>query len=207
MKRIGLFLVMFVIATCSLAFEGIIHCTKTENGVTTSFDFYVKENRIAVIYKEGVSEYRLLLDRSAQELRLCLDVPEFKNKGYYVYNSANMRKNSKIEILKQMRSDALVIDGETCEGYTVVTDKGTAIAYFGSDEVNLTGFSAFLNDPVYELLDALDSKLLPRKLVVSKVSGAYTIDLSADAQPMDDALFEVPSGYVLFEVTPEGISE
>lgn len=198
---------MLVITMYSLAFEGIIHCTKTENGVTTSFDFFVKENRIAVIAKEGVSEFRILLDRSAQELRLCMDVPEFEKKGYYLYTRENIRKNSEMSILKQMRSDALVIDGETCEGYTVVTDNGTAIAYFGSDEVNLTGFSTFLNDPVYELLDALDSKLLPRKLVVSKGTGSYTIDLTADAQPMDDTLFEVPSGYVQFEVIAEGISE
>ena len=78
------------------------------------------------------------------------------------------------------------------------------MAYFGSDEVDITGFSAFFNDPVYELLDALDSKYLPRKLVVNKSTGSYSIDLKAEAQSIDDSYFQVPTGYEKFEVSYEG---
>lgn len=207
MKRFILFFGILLSATTSFAFEGIIHCTKTQNGATVLFDFYVKGDRVAVIAKEGVSEYRILLNRAAKELRLCISTPEFDSKGYYLYTESDMRKNSEITILNQTRTDAIEIDGELCKGYTIVTDQGMAIAYFGLDEVDITGFSAFFNDPVYELIDALDSKLLPKKLVVSKDTGSYTIDLVAEATSIDDSYFEVPEGYEKFEVTFEGSTE
>ncbi len=90
-----------------------------------------------------------------------------------------------------------------CKGYTVVTDNGSAVAYFGTENVNLTGFSEYFNDPVYELLDALNSSKLPRKLVVNKNTGSYTIDLVAEAQTLDASIFEVPAGYEQFQVTAE----
>ena len=90
-----------------------------------------------------------------------------------------------------------------CEGFTVVTNNGSAIAYFSSEEVDITGFSEYFNDPVYEALDAFDSKKLPRKLVVNKNTGSYTIDLVAEAQTLDASIFEVPAGYNQFQVTGE----
>ena len=204
MKRLGLFLGLLFIVTQSFAFEGVIHCTKTQNGITTSFDFYVKGDQISIIAKDGTSDYRILLNRAAKELRLCISTPEFSTKGYYLYTESDIRKNSEIEVLSQSRTDAIEIDGSLCEGHTIVTDRGIAMAYFGSDEVDITGFSAFFNDPVYELLDALDSKYLPRKLVVNKSTGSYSIDLKAEAQSIDDSYFQVPTGYEKFEVSYEG---
>lgn len=189
----------------SFGFEGIIHCTKTQNGVTTSFDFYVKNDKIAVISESPEGNYRLLLDRGAGQMKLCIDDPRFDRKGYYLYTASTMEKKDALTILKQTKTDAIDIDGEKCEGYTVVTDNGSAIAYFGSDEVNLTGFSAYMNDPVYELLDALKSSKLPRKLIVNKGTGSYTIDLTAEATTLDASLFEVPAGYEQFEVKVEGV--
>ena len=196
-------LAVVAFANWSSAFEGVIHCTKTQNGVVTNFDFYVKGNQIAIISSDPTGSYKVLLNRSAGELKLCMDVPEFDQKGYYLYTEGQVEKNDSLTILKQIQTDAINIGGEMCEGFTVVTNNGSAIAYFGSEEVDLTGFSEYFNDPVYELLDAFDSKKLPRKLVVNKNTGSYTVDLVAEAQTLDASIFEVPAGYDQFQVTGE----
>ncbi|MDG1333866.1 MAG: hypothetical protein P8P74_16130 [Crocinitomicaceae bacterium] len=204
MKLKHLILVAAVILSSGVsAFEGIIHCTKTQNGVVTNFDFYVKGNQIAVVSSDPTGSYKILLNRSAGQLKLCMDVPEFDQKGYYMYTAGSVEKNDSLTILKQVQTDAIEIDGVMCEGYTVVTDNGSAVAYFGPEDVNLTGFSDYFNDPVYELLDALNSSKLPRKLVVNKNTGSYTIDLVAEAQTLDASIFEVPAGYDQFQVTAE----
>ncbi len=196
-------LALLALSNWSAAFEGIIHCTKTQNGVVTTFDFYVKGNQIAVIGDDGANHYRLLLNRTAGELKLCMDVAEFDQKGYYTLKAGEVQKNDSLKVLKKVQTDAMEINGETCQGFTVVTNNGSAIAYFGSEEINLTGFSEYLNDPVYELLDALDAKNLPRKLVVNKNTGSYTIDLVSEAKTLDDSIFEVPAGYEPFVVGVE----
>ena len=196
-------LALLALSNWTAAFEGIIHCTKTQNGVVTTFDFYVKGNQIAVIGDDGANHYRLLLNRTAGELKLCMDVAEFGQKGYYTLKAGEVQKRDSLTVLKQLQTDAMVIDGETCEGFTVVTNNGSAIAYFGSDEIDLTGFSEYMNDPVYELLDALNAKNLPRKLVVNKSTGSYTIDLVSEAKTLDASIFEVPAGYEPFVVSAE----
>lgn len=196
-------LALLALSNWTAAFEGIIHCTKTQNGVVTTFDFYVKGNQIAVIGDDGANHYRLLLNRTAGELKLCMDVAEFGQKGYYTLKAGEVQKRDSLTVLKQLQTDAMVIDGETCEGFTVVTNNGSAIAYFGSEEIDLTGFSEYMNDPVYELLDALNAKNLPRKLVVNKSTGSYTIDLVSEAKTLDASIFEVPAGYEPFVVSAE----
>ncbi len=196
-------LVVVAFANWSSAFEGIIHCTKTQNGVVTNFDFYVKGNQVAIVSNDPTGSYKVLLNRSAGELKLCMDVPEFDQKGYYLYTAGNVEKHDSLIILKQIQTDAINIDGEMCEGFTVVTDNGSAIAYFSSEEVDLRGFSEYFNDPIYELLDAFDSKKLPKKMVVNKNTGSYTVDLMAEAQTLDPSIFEVPAGYEQFQVTGE----
>lgn len=196
-------LAVIALSNWSSAFEGIIHCTKTQNGVVTNFDFYVKGNQIAIISNDPTGSYKVLLNRAAGELKLCMDVPEFDQKGYYLYTEGTVEKHDSLTVLKQIQTDAIEINGETCQGFTVVTNNGSAIAYFGSEEVDLTGFSSYFNDPVYELLDALNSSKLPRKLVVNKNTGAYTIDLVAEAQTLDASIFEVPAGYEQFQVSAE----
>lgn len=196
-------IIAVTLTSWSSAFEGIIHCTKTQNGVVTTFDFYVKGDQIAIVSNDPTGSYKVLLNRAAGQLKLCMDVPEFDQKGYYLYTAGAVDKNDSLTILKQVQTDAIEIDGEMCQGYTVVTDNGSAVAYFGSEEVNLTGFSEYFNDPVYELLDAFNSPKLPKKLVVNKNTGAYTIDLVAEAQTLDASIFEVPAGYEQFQVTEE----
>lgn len=196
-------LALLALSNWSSAFEGIIHCTKTQNGVVTTFDFYVRGNQIAVIGDDGANHYRLLLNRTAGELKLCMDVAEFDQKGYYTLKAGEVQKHDSLTVLKQLQTDAMVIDGETCQGFTVVTNNGSAIAYFGSEEIDLTGFSEYMNDPVYELLDALNAKNLPRKLVVNKSTGSYTIDLVSEAKTLDASIFEVPAGYEPFVVGVE----
>ncbi len=204
MKLQHLILVALVMVSgWASAFEGIIHCTKTQNGVVTTFDFYVKGNQVAIVSNDPTGSYKVLLNRSAGQLKICMDVPEYDQKGYYLYTAGAVEKNDSLTILKQVPTDAIEIDGEMCQGYTVVTDNGSAIAYFGSEEADLTGFSEYFNDPVYELLDAFNSPKLPRKLVVNKNTGAYTIDLVAEAQSLDASIFEVPAGYEQFQVTAE----
>lgn len=204
MKAKHILLILLIgFSNWSSAFEGIVHCTKTQNGVVTNFDFYVKGNQIALIGEDGLNKYRILLNRSAGELKLCMDVPEFDQKGYYLYKSGEVEKNDSLFILKQLQTDALTINGEVCDGFTVVTNNGSALAYFGSEEVNLTGFSDYFNDPVYELLDALNSQKMPRKLVVNKNTGSYTIDLVAESQTLEASIFEVPNGYTQFQVSGE----
>lgn len=204
MKAKHILLILLIgFSNWSSAFEGIVHCTKTQNGVVTNFDFYVKGNQIALIGEDGLNKYRILLNRSAGELKLCMDVPEFDHKGYYLYKSGEVEKNDSLIILKQLQTDALTINGEVCDGFTVVTNNGSALAYFGSEEVNLTGFSDYFNDPVYELLDALNSQKMPRKLVVNKNTGSYTIDLVAESQTLEASIFEVPNGYTQFQVSGE----
>ncbi len=200
MKAIILSLFLAVAGFAS-AFEGIIHCVKTENGVTTSFDFYVKGNQIAVIGSDGIGEYRILLDRGAGQMKLCIDHPQYDKKGYYLYSEGDEIKNRQLTILKKVQTDAIEIDGQLCKGYTVVTNEGTAIAYFGTDQVDLSGFSTYFNDPVYELLDAMNSSTMPRKLVVNKGGNSYTIDMVAEAATVDASYFEVPAGFEKFEVT------
>jgi len=204
MKLKHLILVAAVILSSGVsAFEGIVHCTKTQNGVVTNFDFYVKGNQVAIISDDPTGSYKILLNRSAGQLKICMDVPEFDQKGYYLYTAGSVEKNDSLTILKQVQTDAIEINGEMCEGFTVVTDNGSAVAYFGPEDVDLTGFSDYFNDPVYELLDALNSSKLPRKLVVNKNTGSYTIDLVAEAQTLDASVFEVPAGYDQFQVTAE----
>jgi hypothetical protein len=163
----------------------------------------VKGNQVAIISDDPTGSYKILLNRSAGQLKICMDVPEFDQKGYYLYTAGSVEKNDSLTILKQVQTDAIEINGEMCEGFTVVTDNGSAVAYFGPEDVDLTGFSDYFNDPVYELLDALNSSKLPRKLVVNKNTGSYTIDLVAEAQTLDASVFEVPAGYDQFQVTAE----
>ena len=64
------------------AFEGVIHCTKTQNGVVTNLDFYVKGDQIAIVSSDPTGSYKVLLNRTEGNLKICIDIPEFDQKGY-----------------------------------------------------------------------------------------------------------------------------
>lgn len=193
---IGLLAVSF----SALSFEGIIHCKKTENGVVTEFDFYVKGNRIAIISEAPDASYRIILDRNAQELRICMDHPAFDRKGYYLYTASTFEKRDSIKIIKQSTLASRSIDGVTCNGFALATDRGTASIFYGNESVDLTGFSTFFNDPVYELLDAIGSNKLPKLIVSESSLSKSTIELSSEAVSLDNSYFEVPAGYSQFSV-------
>lgn len=199
MKSIVLLGILFF-SFSALSFEGIIHCKKTENGVVTEFDFYVKGNQIAIISEAPDASYRIILNRSTQELRVCMDHPAFDRKGYYLYTASTIEKRDSIKIIRQSTLSSKIIDGETCNGYALATDRGTASIFYGSENVDLTGFSTFFNDPVYELLDKIGSNKLP-KLIVSETSiSKSTIELTSEAISVDNSYFEIPAGYSQFSV-------
>lgn len=199
MKSIVLLGILFF-SLSALSFEGIIHCKKTENGVVTEFDFYVKGNQIAIISEAPDASYRIILNRSTQELRVCMDHPAFDRKGYYLYTATTIEKRDSIKIIRQSTLSSKIIDGETCNGYALATDRGTASIFYGSENVDLTGFSTFFNDPVYELLDKIGSNKLP-KLIVSETSmSKSTIELTSEAISVDNSYFEIPAGYSQFSV-------
>lgn len=199
MKSIVL-LGILAVSFSTFAFEGIIHCKKTENGVVTLFDFYVKGDQVAVISEAPDASYRIILNRSAQELRLCMDHPAFEQKGYYLYTASTIQKRDSIKIIRQSTLAPRIVDGENCNGFAMATDRGTASIFFGNENVDLTGFSTFFNDPVYELIDAVGSGKLPRLIISETSMSKSTIELTSEAVTVDDSYFEVPAGYSQFSV-------
>ena len=194
--------ILFVLfATFSFAFEGTIHCIKTENGVVTKFDFYVKGNTI-VVEKTGIGEYyRIIFNRDKEEVKLCMDSPQFSEKGYYLLTKTDMENRSKSKIYSQKELAPQQMQGQLFKAYSLVSDLGSAIALVGEDQVDLRGLSTFFQDPVYELIDQFNLSQLPRKLEVTKNTGSYTIELEAESGSVDQSLCEVPSGYKEFKVT------
>ncbi|MES2798809.1 MAG: hypothetical protein V4638_02230 [Bacteroidota bacterium] len=199
MKKIYSTLLVLFISMSAFAFEGIIHCTKTENGNVTTFDFYIKNNQIAVVSKDADGEYKVLLSADKSNVKICLNSPLYDKKGYYLLDKSEAKKP--VPVYRKSETDALNLNGEVCKGYTISTEIGSAIAYFSNVDVDLTGFSAFFEDPIYELIDAFQLKTLPKKMVVSKTTGSYTIDMTAEAQSLDASIFEVPAGFEQFQVT------
>lgn len=202
MKLILIFLSFFTVFA-AVAFEGIVHCTQTQNGMVTTFDFYVKGNQIAIVSNAPEGNYKILISSSREEVKICMDSPLFENKGYYVLTRSNVENKQSPEIYRKIQTGSLTIDGKQYEGYTLASEIGTAIAYIGSEDINLSGLSAFFNDPLYELLDAFGIKTLPGKIIVSKTTGTYTIDLTATETTLDSSIFEVPEGMKQFQVTLE----
>lgn len=200
-----LFSLLFLITSSSsaLAFEGVIHCTKTQNGVVTTFDFYVKNNQIAIVSRdENGGYYKILVDAGRTSAKVCIDDPAFEKKGYYFVTRED--KERRVTIYNKQQTRALEIDGETCPGYAISTEIGSAIAYVGTEAVDLTGLSAFFEDPVYELLDAFQLKTLPKKIVISKNTGDYSVKMTAEAVSLDASVFEIPDGYEQFRVQLSG---
>jgi len=185
------------------AFEGIIHCRKIENGNTSTFDFYMRGNAIAMESKGPDGNFKIIVDANRQFVTICVDHPEFNQKGYYIVTKEDAKVKDSVIVHRKSQTDVFTIDGEPCDGYTISTNIGSAIAYFSSENINLMGLSKFFNDPIYELIDAFGIQRLPKKIIVKKQHTSYTIDLSAEAKTLDNAVFEIPAGYVQFQVTAE----
>ncbi|WP_341905510.1 hypothetical protein [Fluviicola taffensis] len=194
--------ILFVLlTTLSFAFEGTIHCVKTENGVVTKFDFYVKGNTI-VVEKRGIGEYyKIIFNRDKQEVKICLESPQFSQKGYYLLTKADMENSPQSKIYSQKELAPQQVGEVSFKAYSLVSDLGSVIGLVGEDQVDLRGLSTFFQDPVYELIDQFNLSQLPRKLEVTKNTGNYTIELEAEAGNVNQSLCEVPAGYTQFQVT------
>jgi hypothetical protein len=195
-------LILFVLMTSwSFAFEGTIHCVKTENGVVTKFDFYVKGN-ILVVEKSGIGEYyKIIFNKDKEEVKICMESPEFPEKGYYLLTKADMLNRPKSQVYSQKELGSQQWDNQFFKAYSLVSDLGSVIGLVGEDPIDLRGLSTFFQDPVYELIDRFNLSQLPRRLEVTKTTGSYTIELEAEAGNVDQQLCEVPAGYTAFKVT------
>ncbi len=193
----NLFFSLLIVFTTGFAFssEGVITCIKTENGITDTFEIYVKGSQISMPFKDGSGTYLLLLDNSAGQMKLCVDHPAFENKGYYLFNQENSVKPS-IETYKTGTLPAKEIDGTSCEGHFISTDQGDATVYFGTESISLQGFSRFIAKPLFELLDASNTGLLPKLIE----QDGTTIKMSFEAKTVDASVFNPPAGYTAFEV-------
>lgn len=194
-------LFIYCLSFCAFAFEGIIHCKKIENGHVTTFEFYIKGQEISLFSNGPDGNYKILVDASRQFITICIDSPELEQKGYYVVTLNDAKAKDSIIINRKSKTDILDIDGEMCEGFTISTNIGSAIAYFSNENINLTGLSKFFNDPIYELIDAFNIQKLPKKMIVKKQHTAYTIDLKAEAKSLEKEIFQIPAGYSQLEVT------
>lgn len=194
--------ILFVlVATFSFAFEGTVHCVKTENGVVTRFDFYVKGNTI-VVEKSGIGEYyKIIFDRDKEEVKLCMDSPEFKEKGYYLLTKATMTSRPEVKVYSQKELAPHQAGNASFQVYSLVSDLGSVIGVVGEEQVDLRGLSTFFRDPVYEWIDRFDLSRLPRRMEVTKTTGSYTLELEAEAGNVDQKLCEIPAGYKEFKVT------
>src|SRR5690606_11796538 len=100
------------------------HGTKIQDGVTTRFHFFVRENQIAIVSDTPEGNYKILVSSNRQEVKICMDSPLFEEKGYYSILKDEVEKNQIPKIQRQTKTDALMIDGFNCEGYTLVSDIG-----------------------------------------------------------------------------------
>ncbi len=186
------------------AFEGVIHCKKIENGNTTTFDFYIKGNAISMQSNGPDGNFKIIVDGSKNFITVCVDHPELSQKGYYIVTKQDAKVKDSVIVHRKSKTDVFTIDGQSCDGYTISTNVGSAIAYFSNENIDLTGLSAFFNDPIYELLDAFAIQRLPRKIIIKKQHTAYTIDLTSEAKTLENSLFEIPAGYTQLTVAVEG---
>lgn len=184
----------------AFAFEGIIHCTKTENGQVSTFEFYVKGNQLAIISENGAEKYRILVDRNAAEVKICLEGPQYPDKGYYVITKEDVAEKQKA-IVYSKTAGGQEFNGSQRETYAIMTNIGSATAISGTTAVNLTGLSVFFSDPVYELIDVFQLSILPELITVMKATGNYQIRMEAEEKMLDAGIFEVPAGYKQFTVT------
>ena len=203
MKQVLFFLVLFSFFK-SNAFEGIIHCKKIENGVETLFNFYVKGSQIAVQSMNTGEFYKVIYNRSEQVVYICLDNPQLPEKGYYVVKSSDLSDYKKPEIYFKREIDPIVIDGISYPGYAINTEIGSAQAYLSSTAVNLSGFSQFFRDPLYELIDAFNMVRLPHIIQVQKSTSSYSIQMEAEEVTVESSIFEIPQGYKQFVVSSIG---
>ena len=200
MKYLLSLIVTLFALNLSFSFEGVIHCTQNNNGVINTYDFYVKDNLIAIISKDGGGTTTVLFNTSTKDMKICIDHPSIEQKGYFQYNSAEFNKKDSLQVLRLSPIESITIDSTVCSGYLISTNRGAAKVYYGKEKVDLTGFSNYFTHPIMELLDAVSSEFLPKRISSDTFSGGFSVDLSAESMPLSDSIFTVPSDYVRFEV-------
>lgn len=183
------------------AFEGIVHGIKTTNGVQETFDIYIKDDLIAVEGEDGQGKYRIIINRSSEEIFICIDNPAFGQKGYYHFTAEQLQREKKFKILSsQELSESKNIEGEDCKGYSMLTDQGSVVLYASEQgKADLSGLSKYMDDTVYELIDAFNVKSSIRKIAVQKDDKIYTVELKEEITSVESTWFEVPVGYEKYE--------
>ncbi|MCB9187691.1 MAG: hypothetical protein H6600_08025 [Flavobacteriales bacterium] len=199
----SLLTILFITLVSSLfAFEGVIHGVKTTNGVSESFDIYMKGNLIAIEGEDGQGKYRVIIDRTNEEIFVCIDNPAFGNKGYYHFTAEQLKREKKFQIISSLElTESKEIAGEKCNGYSMVTDQGSVVMYVSEkSEADLTGISKYMDDPVYELIDSFGVKSSIRKIAVQKEDTSYTVELTEESMTVESSKFEIPQGYEKYEI-------
>lgn len=201
MRAFCTILLLFVLFQVT-AFEGVIHGIKSANGVKETFDIYMKGDLISLEGEDGQGKYRIIINRATEEIFICIDNPTFAQKGYYHFTAAQLQREKKFKILSSAKLDGQKeVNGENCQGYSMITDKGSVVMYASSQgKADLTGLSAYMDDPVYELIDAFNVKRSIRRIAVQRESGSYTVELEEEAIIVPAEKFEIPAGYKEFEI-------
>ncbi|CAG5080881.1 hypothetical protein [Parvicella tangerina] len=201
MKIVTTILLMSILSA-TFAFEGVIHGVKMTNGTKEEFDIYMRGDLIAVEGEDGQGKYRIIIDRTKEEIFVCIDNPFFGQKGYFHYTAEQLKREKKIKVLSTKElNDTEVINGQTCRGYSLVSNGSTVLMYADEvKEVDLTGLSKYMDDPVYELIDAFNVKKAIRKITVNKGENTYSVILEEESKSVDDSRFQVPIGYQEYEI-------
>jgi hypothetical protein len=184
------------------AFEGVVHGAKIVNGVEQHFDIYIKGSKIAVEGEDGQGKYRIIIDRSKEEIFVCIDNPAFGQKGYYHFTAEQLKREKKFKVISSSElGEERMVNEESCKGYTLLTDQGSVVMYASkTSEVDLTGLSKYMDDPVYELIDAFNVKSAIRRIAVEKENESYVVEMTEEETTVDASWFEVPAGYMEYEI-------
>lgn len=196
--------VLFIVFSINLlAFEGVVHGVKVQNGVEEKFDIYIKGDLVTVEGEDGQGKYKIIINRSSEEIFVCIDNPAFGQKGYYHFTAEQLKREKRFSILSSIALEQeKEVGDESCKGYSMLTDQGTVLLYASkSGEADLSGLSKYMDDPVYELIDAFDVKSSIRSIAVQKEDGSYTVSLEEESQSVDQSRFEIPAGYAEYKIT------
>lgn len=200
--RVLLSTIFVFLISSLLAFEGVVHGVKVTNGVEETFDIYIKGDKISLEGEDGQGKYRIIIDRSNEEIFICIDNPAFGSKGYYHFTAEQLEREKQFNILSSAEIGEDKLIGEAlCKGYSMVTDKGSVVLYASENgEADLSGLSKYMDDPVYELIDAFNVNSSIKRIAVHKEESSYVVELTEESKSVDDNRFKVPQGYEEYEI-------
>lgn len=191
-------IVVLLLSVNANAFEGIVHCTKTQNGVKQSFEMYVRNDKLVVLQSDEFQASMTIVDISKGQMFVCLNYPGIEKKGYYQLFKENNLNDIDVKSKKEILP--LISEESSFEGFEVQSSLGLVSVYYSELEVNITGLYSFISDPVYFTLDYLSFNKLPKRIIVESELGDYYLDFEIEETKVDETLFEIPNGYVKYNV-------